>query len=1437
MTPYIQTKLIERVTRQLQERTGLELSVGKVDFRPLETIVLENVLLRDDRQDTLFFAGRLFAGLDSVRLMHRTFTVKELRLDRAFLNYRARETTLDLLRSLLATGDTTGAPGWKVNLSRVELRDCRVNYREERARPTRFGINWSDVACREVNAVVRAIDLSDGGFRARVEGLSLTEKSGFKLNELTADVDARSARLLVSSALIRAGNSRLHLDTLAYEWIANAGYWRDFVRKMPQRYVFSDAEVYLDDLAYFNEELRDMHHLVAGSGEVCNTVANLTGKHLDVRLGEKTRLRAAFRSAGLPRLANARFEIEVEEARLSPAELRAIYLPWIENHYLPLPRALDRFDTFIISGRVAGAIDDLSAEARSAAPGLAGEVGVTYRADSSGYRYDGSLRLHRVDYALLSGQEFLGNGSFEGTFSGQRQQVDAFNLKGEARRLRLLDAELRDVQLSARGEGDRYDVSASVDNDSIRARIDAVYETSDSCTSIGARGEVSLREWNSWAPELFAGQESVAARFAGQWQTRGDSALANLRVAPLGYSNERGSITIDALLFAHAADGERGRTTLSSDIVDAKIEGNYLGIRPDHLLDHLLYTYFPSHENAAASPTLRDLDLDCSLTLKNADSLLAVVFPDLSLSDRVDFSAKREKSGRIRLECSADSIQWGMLQVTRPALKLSGNTDSIASALTAARLHYNGVGTLYNLRDVAEIKPDRVSNELTWNNWGRETYSGALSFDVGLSKYGERRVMQLLVQPGVIIIGDTVWRVERSLILREQDNFFINNFEVTHGDQRFRLKGRVGENPRDTLLVQFENLKLADVSRVMPGKPLPLFGTLNGSVRVQDLYRDRLFYTNIELANWGFARDTIGTINANTHWDAREKLLRVDVANRVNDRVPLSASGHYDPATNRLNLQCILSSLEAKQLTSYFPDALGEGSGAISGILTIDGPSSEPLLDGYLEFDRVTIPVTPIHTTYLLDKRLDVKNSRLIFDQLQLRDNNNNQVNISGFYDAKKGQHDVNLQFNDFMIINAAPAPDEFLHGQLAVSGRARIHDDDGATAIVANLKTARGSRLFVPLGSTGLDDEYNFLHFVNTPRNATATPTARQGGNTPPAFDLNIAVEIANNLELQLIFDPTVGDILKSVGRGNLHLAIDKDNRTTLFGDYAIEQGEYLFTMGNLINKQFVLQPGGNIAWNGNLTNATIDVTALYPLRTSLGDLVQEAVSDWNAGDYNTKIPVECTLHLTDNLMNPTVNFGIEFPSLDARTRGTLQGLLDSPDEINKQVFALLIMNRFYPKDAQEAIGDAGYQTGVATASEMLSRQFSRWLSRLTSNLDVGVAYRPGDQESNNEFEIALSTRVWNDRVSISVNGNVIEGNKNSGQTPVTGDFDVDVKLNPPGTLKLKAYSHTDTKITYNATETIQGIGVSYQENFDTLRELIQSYLGIFKSKKRETP
>ena len=84
-------------------------------------------------------------------------------------------------------------------------------------------------------------------------------------------------------------------------------------------------------------------------------------------------------------------------------------------------------------------------------------------------------------------------------------------------------------------------------------------------------------------------------------------------------------------------------------------------------------------------------------------------------------------------------------------------------------------------------------------------------------------------------------------------------------------------------------------------------------------------------------------------------------------------------------------------------------------------------------------------------------------------------------------------------------------------------------------------------------------------------------------------------HLNVQVIFDPTVGDILRTTGDGDIKIAFDKEGSLSLFGEYRISRGDYLFTLSNLVNKKFVLTPGGTIVWSGSPYDAMLDINAVY--------------------------------------------------------------------------------------------------------------------------------------------------------------------------------------------------------------------------------------------------
>ena len=251
-------------------------------------------------------------------------------------------------------------------------------------------------------------------------------------------------------------------------------------------------------------------------------------------------------------------------------------------------------------------------------------------------------------------------------------------------------------------------------------------------------------------------------------------------------------------------------------------------------------------------------------------------------------------------------------------------------------------------------------------------------------------------------------------------------------------------------------------------------------------------------------------------------------------------------------------------------------------------------------------------------------------------------------------------------------------------------------------------------------------------------------------------------------------------------------------------------------------MEQGGTIRWTGDPYDADLDVKALYRLRTSLFDLAANLADTSDL--YRRRVPVETVLHLTDKLFNPTINFDIQLPGSDEATRDMLERLITTEQEMNRQVFSLLILNRFVPPE--EGLNTAlSYGMG-STSSELLSNQLSNWLSQISSDFDIGINYRPGDEITSQELEVALSTQLFDDRVIID--GNLGFAEDHPAQTHRTsniiGDVNVEVKISPEGKFRIKAFNRSNTFDVLNTTAPYtQGVGVFYRREFDSLSDIFR--------------
>jgi hypothetical protein len=216
--------------------------------------------------------------------------------------------------------------------------------------------------------------------------------------------------------------------------------------------------------------------------------------------------------------------------------------------------------------------------------------------------------------------------------------------------------------------------------------------------------------------------------------------------------------------------------------------------------------------------------------------------------------------------------------------------------------------------------------------------------------------------------------------------------------------------------------------------------------------------------------------------------------------------------------------------------------------------------------------------------------------------------------------------------------------------------------------------------------------------------------------------------------------------------------------------------------------------------------------------------------------INVDCILRLQDKLNNPSITFGLELPNATDDIRNTVFSIIDTTNQavMSQQIISLLVLGSFsYSNSGLTNIGVTNYYN-------VLTSSLSSWLSQISKGLNIGVRYTPEDNYSPEEFEFALSTQLFNDRLIIETNlgmYNTSQGDIAGGANNIVGDFDLTLKLT--NRLSLKAYNHSNLNSNYYtySYETYslytQGIGLSYSQSFDSIKEIFTRNRNKNKNKK----
>ena len=1449
-TPDVQTYLGKRLMHKISASIRGEVEFGTLNFTFFNRIAVSDLLVRDETGDTLLYSPYVRAGIKRIDRNRRLTRLGRISIETPLLNLRPDSTgRLNLLyfAELLVNKDTARR-NREISIDQIRIFNGEIRYNNNQPASISPGtIDLNHVAVNSLYLIIDDLEKLWKNYGMTLAGLSFETSEGFIVEDLFASVEITKEHFYLVDPTLRTSSSIINSKLIGIDFVGRDSSFI-FSNDASLNLRFDRSLLSLTDLSYFIKKLDGYDQSFTLSGNIRGTISELKGRDIDFAYSDSTKLLFDFDLSGLPDIEKTFMFIDIDQFVSHTTEIESILIPG--KGYISLSPELSRLGRLSFRGNFTGFVTDFVTYGIFTSDLGKLSTDILFSPDTSNaFIYSGSLQATNIDLGrILKKEDLLGKLSFTANVNGSSESFSKFRagLEGTIDSFDYNKYTYRNIEVNGIFTEKIWDGSLTSNTDDLKldllGRFDFSSEVPEFDFTLNLL-EANLHKLNFDPSDSTSNLSMlITANMTGNNidNSNGEIRLLNSRLIKHGEVFDLYDCSLSAV-----NNETENSLELRTNYVDAFIRGKFslISMLTDlqTVASHAMPSLFVQEESLYR---ISDNRFIYEIDFKDTDRINTFFRSGMFLAPNMIISGLVDPDSLIMISAYGDYYTYNKNSLVNFNFK-SEVRDSITNfILTCDKLSLVERVDLENFGVTLRTFPDNLEFSTSWKNGGNLRNEGLLTakgkFVGSTSGYPE---MLVEILPSEIWLRGSPWEVKDANIMIDSTSFGIDNFLISHQNDLFRVNGKISEDPSDTLFFELNGLDLSALNNLRKESSngsggsidFVVDGTLGGYIMVTDVYNNPLFESNLTINEFRTNEHDQGNVSLISNWNNIQKVAAVSLRNDISGVNTFNINGSYNPEKRHMDLLTSVDHFPLDILNLVLKSFASGVSGVGTGNVLITGPTDEIGIYGSIMAEEASMTIDYLQTKFNFSDSIIFQGNRFVFNQISLKDDRQNSATLSGYVahnNFKDFEVDLRMGVDNVRIIDTREKDNDLFYGTAFASGVATIAGPANNLDFNISARTDRNTRLFIPLNAGEEVSDYSFISFVESRESARAPDEIilpiridRQKSSVA----LNIDLDVTPDAEVQLVFDSRTGEIMRARGSGNLNLSLDHSGNFSIFGDYTIEDGDYLLTLGNFINKRFIVEEGGTINWNGDINNTQINIKAIYKLSASLYSLLQ-------LESLRARIPVECHLNMSGNLVNPVIGFDIYLPTADEETRTYLRNAINSEEEMSRQFLYLLVMNNFYSDPAYAGISNTtttGASAMGVTTTEMLSNQLSNWLSQISNDFDIGFAYRPGNEISSQEVEVALSTQLLNDRVVI--NGNVdVGGQESTSRTNnISGDFDVEVKLTEK--VRFKVFNRSNDNILYESAPYTQGFGLFFRKDFNRLKEIFQRDKS--KMKREEEP
>lgn len=1352
----VQTFIIGIVTDKLSEQWGADVHIGRFHYRPLSRLSVDSVYLSDQQRDTLAFIEHVQVRFQPLALQDKRLDFTQIELQKPYINIQKLNDTALNCTFLLERfhSDSTAFP-LRVNIDELHLRDMRVRYDE--------------LLVDQINVDFVLPVFSSDSLDFKIQSLSLQAQldrldAGFRAN-IHGDLDSLFADKL---RLTYRGTQLFDGDLAVYE-----------PTKLDSLYVQADC----NDLFLNHALLQDMlSQLFRRPSHLPNPVATLGDVHYKGFVAgrlEDMRLHGAFSSALGSLTVNG-------EAKADTALRNVDFCGHVSTRRFHLGRLLNNKElgTIAVSAHV-----DVKAGR---------DVPLSCVADAK----IGKIVFR--DYAYH-------NIYFDGQFADEQ-------ISGS---LRIND---ENVWIDANGlvdlseEDTRFDLGLRVEHlrpGALRL-TDKLPELEVSCMnyiSIYTSGKTPAEIMDQMTGYVIV--DTLLLR-------NGDKEMVAEQI----------KVVVDnQMLRNHPVH----QLKIQSDFLTAGITGEFSYNTMPGTVMAFVGQYLPSLGRADDNIHIkrRTNDVDFYAYFRDIDKITETLGVGIHLPSYPTVKGfLHESENQFGLQAYVPMLAGESASMQDLTISVDNlNNRAKLSVYALSHLPQDNpttakIGDVKTYLDMT-AKDDVIGLTVRLDNTDSVRNEGVIRVSTILQQYANRPIWDVHIHPSDIVLNDSVWSIADAHIIytAADQTLAVEHFGLSTTNQSIRANGMASKSVEDSIDVALENINVNYLlSYTNVAHALSVDGAATGWATIYGLFSQPMFEAQVTMPDAGLNGVPLGRAVAEAHLDKENKTVVItgDVIDTTEYTIAhvdglVKPEGYWE-----LDIAC--DSVNLAIVNFWTKGILSDLKGLGYGNLHIGGHKREVYITAGLYGKNAQLTVPMIGATFMFSDSVLMDSTAIRFPHITLYDMEGHKGTFDGAL--------THTQFEDFrynmtatvdkmLALNLPYDPQSMFYGNVYGTGRVDIQGDEKECRIGVNAQTESRSKFYLSVNTASTAASTSFINFVEPDTTShsllrllqqPADKQAKAEKKSSTRVLLSLQVDVTPQAEINLRMGGDDG--LRGRGEGNLKLNYDdRTGDVQLLGTYTLQSGTFTFSLGNIVRRSFEIAEGSRVIWSGDPTSPSVDVTGKYHLTASLRDLYGSEIEQ--LATNRTSVPVNCVLHMTDQLFNPIISFAIELPQSDESVQSQVRSMINTNEMLMRQVIYLLVFNRFYTPDYLQNTKNVGLNETYSLLSSTITGQINAWLSKLTDVFTMGFNIRTDGEgaTASQEYEANFQLHPIN---QLLINGNFGYRYNDLSNRPFFGDLDVEYMLTENGKLRAKAYTHTVDKYSLRQANTVQGVGFVFKHDFN---------------------